>query len=178
MKKIVSCLLLGMFAVLPLAALDENKVENAIIRAEAAPRKMPTLSAQQMQVFNQNLAQAIQVMQQDELYELDPARLGEALLSSVSRTMECEKEQTLHGQGYLSAQEQRAVYYAIYTLLPEQNRRDILSVKEYTKAYPVTDWDSFRQIAQYALELVNKAVGDIAAQTSNYRYTWLFLLTH
>ena len=178
MKKIVSCFILTMMPVLALAALDENKVENAIVRAQAAQRKMPTLSAQQMEIFQQNLAQAVQVMQQDELGELDPARLGEALLSSVSRVMEYEKELAMHAQLSLSNEEQRAVYYALYTLLPAQNREGLPSIKEYSKTYPVKDWDEFRKFAQYALETVDRAVADIASQSGNYRYSWLFVLTH
>ncbi len=178
MKKILSSLLVSIAAALPLAAFPEQAVENTVLRAEAAQRNMPVLSAQEMQAFKQNLAKAIVVMQQDNTFELDPAQLAEALLSSVSRVMEDEKEVCTHAQLPLSAQEQRAVYYAIYTLLPAQNRRNILSVKEYTKQYPVTDWETFRQTSRHALDLVVQAVSDIANQTSNYKYTWLFLLTH
>lgn len=177
MKKMISFLMLSM-AALPLVALDENRVENAVVRAQAAQQQMPTLSAQQMEVFQQNLVQAVRVMQQDELGELDPARLGEALLFSVSRLMEYEKEQALHAQLSLSNEEQRAVYYALYTLLPAQNRKGLPSVKEYSKTYPVKDWDEFRKFAQYALKTVYKAVADIASESDNYRSSWLFVLTH
>lgn len=177
-KAVVSVCMVCFAPALPSVALDGQAVENAVLRAEAAQREMPTLSAQQMEVFQRNLAQAVQVMQQDELGELDPARLGEALLDSVSRVMEYEKAQATHAQESLSDEEQRAVYYALYTLLPAQNRQGLLSVKEYSKAYPVKDWDHFRKVAQYALETVNKAVAEIALETRNYRYSWLFVLTH
>lgn len=178
MKAVVSLCMVCFAPALPSVALDGQMVENAVLRAEAAQQQMPTLSAQRMEVFQRNLAQAVQVMQQDELGELDPVRLGEALLSSVSRMMEYEKEQATHARLSLSDEDQRAVYYALYTLLPAQNRKGLPTVKEYSKAYPVKDWDEFRKAAQYALEIVDRAVADIASKSGNYRYSWLFVLTH
>lgn len=180
MKKIVSCLILTMMPVFALAALDENKVENAIVRAQAARQTgKPALSAQKQQAFAKYLTDAEYVMRQDDIEYLNPAQLGEALVSSVSRMMRIDKEaRTGEDAVSLSDEEQRAVYYAIYSLLPAKNRVGMWTFEQYSKAYPVKDWNAFNEAAQEALELVYQAVADIANQKENYRYTWLWLLTH
>ena len=177
MKKIISCVAVCLLPGLSVSAFDGQMVETAVLRAEAAQQEsLPTLSAVQKERFPVYLQLAEVVMLQDANFYLNPAFLGSALLHSVSRAMQNEK--AADGSVALTPEEQRAVYYAIYTSLPKKNCTSLMPFKEYQEKYPINNWGEFRTASFKALNLVYQAVKDIATEQQNYRYTWLWLLTH
>ena len=198
MKKLIMCLVIGVLGVSAAVALPSQEVERAIFNQVSAQAKkstpMPKLSPEKMKDLNEKLPVAKQVMQaekffkfnaatlvmeEDKNYKLDPAELGYALAFSVAREMRLSKEERTHeDQAVLSNEEQRAVYYALNTLLPEDYLKNVPSFKEYNEAYPVTDWAAFRTAVQEAQELVYQGVVAVATKQQNYRDTWLFELTH
>ncbi len=180
-KQIASVVVVCFVPALACAAWNGAAVENAVLRAQAAHQaapKMPVLAPAKQKAFSGLLDKAVTVMRQDEVFDLNPAQLGEALLSSVSRVLLLVREERAGEMVELEPEEQRAVYYAIYTLLPAQNRVGLPTFQEYSSAYPVQDWDLFRDAAQESLDLVYQAIEDISQQKPNYRYSWLFFLTH
>ena len=177
MKKIMSCIAVCVLAVLPLSAALNESLEAAVLRAqEVQQAQYPMLDPIQQDLFPVYLKWAVFNMNQDTQYHLDPDLLGLALLNSVSYEMQLEK--SADGQVPLTPEEMRAVYYAIYSLLPTKHLKGMMPFKEYSEKYRVENWGYFRQASQQALNMIYQAVQDIATQKNNYRFTWLGSLTH
>ena len=172
MKKIISCVAISLLSGLPVAALNEPALESAVFAAEAVQQpEMPVLEAWKQARIPQYLKLAETVMTQDPTAYLNPSFLGQALVVSVSRAMQARKTDKTP----LTAEEQRAVYYAVYTLLPSKNCMGMMPFKNYQERYPVENWGYFKDASLSALNLVYEALKDIATEQPNYR-NWLSLL--
>ena len=63
----------------------------------------------------------------------------------------------------LTNEENRAIYVTLHNLLPADYRVGILSFEQYSKKYPVSDWQAFHKAEQEVKELVYERVAEVIA---------------
>lgn len=166
MKKTLSCIAVSLLSVLPAAAFQEQMVENAVLRAQALQQRRS--DAREKERFKNYLGLAIIKMDEEML---NWNYLGPALYKSVSAVMAAKKADKT-----LTEDEKRAIYYAVYDLVPGAYRRNMDSKEQYDKRFrfnPENEPDN--SAYSNASMLVYQAVREIGT-TDSACEKWLWYL--
>ena len=174
MKKLIICFVVATLGASSTVALSSQEIEDAltrqVVQTWAYAEPIPELSAAQRKEFPDQLERAAYEMRNNDEGYLNPYYLGWALADSVGHAVQ------VRGGNHAASnkEQQRAVYYALNKLLPQRYLGGVPSFEEYSKVYPVEDWDAFRRAAKDAQELIYQAVTAIAEQQREvYKVLWL-----
>lgn len=157
-------------------ALTPAQLKNTVTRKAVETRPFVRLSAEKQASFDKLLKRAVAVVEKEDL---ESAQLGTALNFWVMRAMEFKREDAGTPLPiYLSADEQRAAFYAVSVLIPAQYNVEPMYTLEYMNKHPVQDWAAYRRYCEEALEHVYSAVKAIAEEENGFQYSILKTLTH
>ncbi len=168
-------LLLGLFLAGG-STLFAAEMENfeSLLRQQVARQVVPRRTAQQPVKFS-----AEKQAQFDKLFDramrvmkaqgMQPCALGWALATSLPDQIQYSKEDTdlMGPTAPLSNEEQRAVYYAIETLIPSPYRVGIMKAPEYTRKYPIRNWQKYNQACALAMDLVYQSLESLCDRSEN-----------
>lgn len=168
-------LVLGLFLV-GASTLFAAETENFefLLRQQVARQVVPRrtaqppvkFSAEKQAQFDKLFNQVLRVM---EAKGMEPCALGWALATSLPDQIQYSKEDTdlMGPTAPLSNEEQRAIYYAIETLIPSPYRVGIMKAPEYTRRYPIKNWQKYNQACALATDLVYQSLQSLCGTSQN-----------